>query len=397
MSKGSFIGVGEGVIRLPPGYKEVEYLESTGKQYINTGAYPSGSNFRVCMKFRYIVSHSALSLFGNSSSRPYSITIYSTYPVFYVGDRTAFANGPQTTLDTDYELDVTASNGILTAIWNGAEHTDTYTGSLFTSRPVFIFGANGGGYLVESDKGYRLYYFQIYNDGVLVRDLLPCINPDGKAGMYDIANGVFYPNAGTGEFVIGPEVKTPVAEEVDAIYIGIGEGRGVNLVDMRPFEIIDSTKYSHTFYRASVPAVEDFVTALSKYVGQTATYSAQATGEKSGVEVGHMRAYKRDGKSLMMLNSGNSFTVPDLTELYYITIYGSANGATVKNMQIELGDVATEYEPYGLGSKAQVVRRVYIGDENGIAQVCYSANPYFVPADAVRFIAADGKIFECKE
>ena len=191
------------MISLPSGYKKVEYIESTGTQYIDTGVYPSGNSFRVVMKFRYLVSHASLSLFGNSSSRPYSITIYSTYPVFYVGDRTAFANGPQTTLDTDYELDVTASNGTLTAIWNGEEHVDTYTGSLYTGRPVFVFGANGGGFLAESDKGYRLYYFQIYNDGVLVRDLLPCINPNGEIGMYDTVEGVFYPNAGRGEFVAG--------------------------------------------------------------------------------------------------------------------------------------------------------------------------------------------------
>lgn len=194
---------------LPSGYTQVEFIESTGTQYINTGVYPSENKYRVSMKFRYIVSHNSLSLFGNSSSRPYSITIYSEYPVFYVGDRSGFANGPKTTLDTDYVLDVTACDGTLTAIWNGAEHVDTYTGSLFTGRPIFVFGANGGDRLVESDGGYRLYYFQIYNDDALVRDFLPCIDPSGEIGLYDVVEGVFYPNAGSGEFVAGAIVSVP--------------------------------------------------------------------------------------------------------------------------------------------------------------------------------------------
>jgi hypothetical protein len=37
--------------------------------------------------------------------------------------------------------------------------------------------------------------------------LIPCYRKaDNVAGMYDLFSGEFYTNAGTGEFIIGPDV-----------------------------------------------------------------------------------------------------------------------------------------------------------------------------------------------
>lgn len=37
-------------------------------------------------------------------------------------------------------------------------------------------------------------------------DLVPCINPNNEVGMYDMVNGSFYGNSGSGSFTAGPEV-----------------------------------------------------------------------------------------------------------------------------------------------------------------------------------------------
>ena len=66
----------------------------------------------------------------------------------------------------------------------------------YTMRLGAVYGA--GKYYWGS---VRIYSCQIYDDGVLVRDLVPCINADGQIGMWDKVNGVFYGNAGTGEFI----------------------------------------------------------------------------------------------------------------------------------------------------------------------------------------------------
>lgn len=213
MGGGGSNGV-DSVEKLPDGYVEVEYLESTGTQYINTEVHPSDNSYRVALKFRYTVSHSGLSLFGNSTSRPYSVTVYGSRPTFYVGDQAGISIGPQTDIGVDYALDVTASDGKVSAVWNGEEHTASYSKPFFTGRPVFVFGSNAGGYLAESTGGYRLYYFQMYNDGALVRDFLPCISPEGMPGLYDLVDGRFYKNAGSGKFVTGPVINDalPIAD-----------------------------------------------------------------------------------------------------------------------------------------------------------------------------------------
>lgn len=204
----------DSVEKLPDGYVEVEYLESTGTQYINTEVHPSDNSYRVALKFRYLVSHSGLSLFGNSTSRPYSVTVYGSRPTFYVGDQAGISVGPQTDIGVDYALDATASDGKVSAVWNGEEHTASYSKPFFTGRPVFVFGSNGGGYLAEATGGYRLYYFRMYNDGALVRDFLPCISPEGMPGLYDLVDGKFYKNAGSGKFVTGPAITNalPIAD-----------------------------------------------------------------------------------------------------------------------------------------------------------------------------------------
>ena len=51
----------------------------------------------------------------------------------------------------------------------------------------------------------NLYSCQIYDNGTLVRDFVPCINGSGEVGLYDLVGKQFYGNAGTGVFT-GSEV-----------------------------------------------------------------------------------------------------------------------------------------------------------------------------------------------
>ena len=45
----------------------------------------------------------------------------------------------------------------------------------------------------------RIYYCKIWQNGTLLR-YIPCVNPNGKPGFYDLVNNVFYGNVGTGTF-----------------------------------------------------------------------------------------------------------------------------------------------------------------------------------------------------
>lgn len=206
---------------LPSGYTQLEYIQSSGTEYINTGFIASGGALRVVTKFRYTTSHDTLSLFGHQT-RPYSITPYGSRPQFYVGQTSAGINcGPQTSLGVDYVLDVTADNGSLTALWDGVKYTATYATPINTSTPIFLFGSNSNGSLAESGNGYQLKYLQIYDSGVLVRDYVPCVTVGGEVGLYDLVNAKFYGNDGTGKFIAG-DYHASVARNIKKAYIGIG-------------------------------------------------------------------------------------------------------------------------------------------------------------------------------
>lgn len=52
----------------------------------------------------------------------------------------------------------------------------------------------------------NLYYFKLFVEGVLVRDLIPCKDNNNVVGMYDVVNNTFYTSPNGAAFVAGPEV-----------------------------------------------------------------------------------------------------------------------------------------------------------------------------------------------
>ena len=83
------------------------------------------------------------------------------------------------------------------------------------SYPLTLFALNNAGSVDARMLVGRLYSCKIYDNNALIRDLIPCTNASGAAGLYDIVNGIFYGNAGTGVFTVGTEVELPPAEILD--------------------------------------------------------------------------------------------------------------------------------------------------------------------------------------
>ena len=80
-----------------------------------------------------------------------------------------------------------------------AGQTDTGTGNWI------LFGRNiaSNGYL-EAGKA-RVWYFRLFSDGTLIRDLVPACGPDGKACCFDRVSKTYYRTVGTSQFCHGPE------------------------------------------------------------------------------------------------------------------------------------------------------------------------------------------------
>jgi hypothetical protein len=72
----------------------------------------------------------------------------------------------------------------------------------------------------------KLYACQIYDNGTLVRDYVPCVNPNGTGGLYDKVSGEFFANAGAGSFTVGAKTGVSyttkgVARKTKKMYLGI--------------------------------------------------------------------------------------------------------------------------------------------------------------------------------
>lgn len=193
--------------RLPSTYQEVEYIESSGTQYIDTNFYPTNST-RVVIDFSYPQAQTA-NIIGcrtSANNKEYQIQIFdATYPMqFRFGD-TWFGTGVVLEVG-NYVFDASQSG-----FYSNSSLLVTPTEKTFTTEySLFICALNNGG-AVSAQCSATIRSVKIYESGILVRDLVPCVrDSDNAVGLYDLVNGVFYANAGTGTFTKGNDVPPNV-------------------------------------------------------------------------------------------------------------------------------------------------------------------------------------------
>ena len=206
---------------LPRGTKFVEYIESSGTQWINTGFSPSNANVRIevtyqfatlpavgtlryifgscfqvnqtnydCIRFQYAVGSAGNCFigFGNTYKDGLTFDSYDTNTV-----HTVVCDGGV------FSLDGTTSNA-----WDLSETTFAQTDS---AHPVYLFGRNVNYSEERLLSSIRLYSCKIWDQGVLIRDFIPAVTNDTFGCLYDKVDGRFYGNAGYGGFAdIGDEI-----------------------------------------------------------------------------------------------------------------------------------------------------------------------------------------------
>lgn len=176
----------------------VEYIQSTGTQYINTGFNPN-NNTRVIMDLLYTGSESISNEFGswNSSNNASFISLTTgknnLYP-FY-GNTSKQVSADRTARHTvDMDKNVVKMNGTTMITFDQMSFQCTY--------PMFLCCFNNAG-ATENMTSMRIYSCKIYDNGTLVRDFWPCYDPEGVACLYDKVEKKYYYNAGSGEFIAG--------------------------------------------------------------------------------------------------------------------------------------------------------------------------------------------------
>ncbi len=194
---------------LPCAYQRVEYLESTGTQFIDTG-YKLNNNCDTELVIEDLVAE--LTLYGGrffgawttSTQQRYSFNIYgsvylamgynneSSNNAYIFGTKKTKISGVKNLFYVDDALKYEFAN---------ASFETQYTAYLFATHvPEDVSMIN--------PSRLKIYHCKIWDNNKIVRDFVPCYRKaDNVAGMYDLANGVFYTNQGIGEFLIGKNVN----------------------------------------------------------------------------------------------------------------------------------------------------------------------------------------------
>lgn len=189
---------------LQEGYTHVKYIESTGTQYIDTQYIPN-SNTRIIMDFQSTQVPSGW--FGFFSSRDGSSNSYANQFALWMNSSGVFRSNYYT--DTGIYLDSSISSTgrhIIDHNKNIVTMDDvvvaTHTATTFNGTyNLFLFAGHTGG-TMELPSSMKLYSCKIYDNDILIRDYVPCVNANGIAGLYDLVNHVFYQNSGSGNFII---------------------------------------------------------------------------------------------------------------------------------------------------------------------------------------------------
>ena len=87
--------------------------------------------------------------------------------------------------------------------------TSTGVENLNCEYPIYLFSINTAGSFYTNCALCKLYYFKIYENNVLQRDMIPCVRTnDNKAGLYDLISGVFYVDENGGNFIAPNPIET---------------------------------------------------------------------------------------------------------------------------------------------------------------------------------------------
>ena len=219
--------------RLPSAYQEVEYIESTGTQHINTGVIPSTQTYTAELDIASTKNGSEYRAFGiwwTTWFRCWQDSSWHWDTGFW------FSYSPSTySLNTKTHCTMSNVNS-----W-----TSTNTGLW-----LFAMGENGS-YASNRHWWYKIYYCKIWNNWTLIRDFVPCYRiADSVIWMYDLVNDTFYINSWSWTFSKWADVGGTYID-IKKVYLGSTQVRPTlapwERPDLDTYTLLSSTTLSPWF------------------------------------------------------------------------------------------------------------------------------------------------------
>ena len=218
---------------LPEGYTEVEYIASSGTQYIDTGVVPKSTTRLVC-DFRFMdiptVSGQPKRCGWGSSSKAESFlfgfnAVDGNAHYQFTASVSSNWEEPSTGIDADTQRHVfDIAKG--SQKFDGTEFAtvNTLGNTADSTQTMYLFAGHvEWGTTISYYSSLEIYSCKIYDGAALVRDFVPAVNDsNGEAGLYDCVTGTFFTNQGTGAFIAGNAAHAALADgytELEYIYM----------------------------------------------------------------------------------------------------------------------------------------------------------------------------------
>ncbi|MBQ7185721.1 MAG: hypothetical protein IJR92_02860, partial [Alphaproteobacteria bacterium] len=313
---------------LPTGYTRLEYIESTGTQYINTGyrmTNTSGikividdtaTNSPRASTAAYFVGSALQGSYMGYFTRVSSNVVAS---VWAWNGENVLGNNITSTYSTVY---INYMND-RKFIYNNGTRDYVREGDLPTLKDatgnLYLFNTSSGDYIGVG----KMYSAQITENQSIVRNFVPAKNASGVVGMYDTVGNRFYTNAGTGEFVAGPDACR-------------------NLFD---------GQWRSGIYNTTNGTATESENRISNRnaiaIKPNTQYTVSSVSAASSMNSLRWLFYDENKNFISFINQGTTITSPENAR--YLNFY-IANNFTLSNapsdVQIEEGTTATAYVPY---------------------------------------------------
>lgn len=205
---------------LPAEYTELEYIEGTGTQYIDTGVVAT-EGFSVDIDLQIVGFESDSSkesaiIGSHQESDPY-LRNYFSYQrsSFQLAAGDSYAHFGTPTAGKRIMFHGCNRDQLIAASIDGTDQVLSWSeqGNVgYSPYTLMLFMANGGAQWFEPAR-MRVYSLKLYTDGPMLLNMVPARrDSDGAVGMYDTVSGQFFGNSGTGAFVEGPAIEYPDPE-----------------------------------------------------------------------------------------------------------------------------------------------------------------------------------------
>ena len=189
---------------------EIEYLQSDSHQYIDTGIIASGEfEILIGLEFSSPLNSGTVVCAGVRSSSQF-LTLVQKNPnnhdlaLGYADN--AWGSTFIIAANTKYNMNFHYEDKSQYVFVNGTKYgNQTYSGTLNSDLSIYLFKRHH--YSTDSVSGLqgKIYYTKIIKNGQMVGDFIPV--RIGQTGyMYDKVSGQLFGNAGTGNFILGPDV-----------------------------------------------------------------------------------------------------------------------------------------------------------------------------------------------